>query len=256
MSKLSVVIITFNEEKNILRCLDSVRDIADEVVVIDSNSTDKTIQLCEQQGCRVFTRKFDFHAKQKQYAVNQATYDWIFSIDADEILSDELKIEIGSLFEKVKLPETDVQPENSGYIIPRRLFYMGHRMMMSGADKTIRLFDRRKARFALVPIHEYVKVDGPVGSLKGKIIHYSYRDIAHHIETINSYTSYAAEGYKKANKSFSKFWVFLKFPVTFFIHYIIRGGILDGYPGFMWSFFAAFHTSVKIAKTIEMVDKS
>jgi glycosyltransferase involved in cell wall biosynthesis len=256
MNKLSVVIIAFNEEKNILKCLNSVRDIADEIVVIDSGSTDYTVQVCEEQGCRVFHREFDLHASQKQYAVNQAKYDWIFSIDADETISDKLKSEIKSLFPGEKIPETNVQPVKSGYIIPIRLFYLGHRMKMSGRSKTIRLFDRRKGGFPQVPIHEYVKVEGPAGNLKGEIIHHSYHDITNHIQKINSYTSFAAEGYRKANKSYSKFWVLLKFPVTFFIHYIIRGGILDGYPGFMWAFFAAFYTSVKIAKTIEMTDQS
>jgi len=256
MNKLSVVIITFNEEKNILKCLNSVRDIADEVVVIDSGSTDNTIHICEEQGCRVIYRAFDLHAKQKQYAVNQAKNDWIFSIDADETISDELKSEIKSLFREENFPETNVQPVKSGYIIPIRLFYFGHRMKMSGRAKTMRLFDRRKGGFVHVPIHEYVKVEGSAGSLKGEIIHHSYRDIAHHIQKINAYTSYAAEGNRKTNKSFSKFWVFFKFPVTFFIHYFIRGGILDGYPGFMWAFFAAFYNSVKIAKTIEMADQS
>lgn len=256
MNKLSVVIITFNEEQNILKCLNSVRDLADEVVVIDSGSTDNTVQICEQQGCRVFYREFDLFANQKQYAIDQAKYDWILSIDADETISNELNRKIKSLFLDEKIPETNVQPINSGYIIPIRLYYMGHRMKMSGETKAIRLFDRRKGSFPQVPIHEYVKVEGSVGTLKEEIIHHSYRDIAHHIQKINAYTSYAAEGNKKANKSFSKFWVFFKFPVTFFIHYFIRGGILDGYPGFIWAFFAAFYTSVKIAKTIEMVDQS
>ena len=256
MNKLSVVIITLNEENNILKCLNSVRDIADEFVVVDSGSTDNTIHICEEQGCRVFSREFDLFANQKQYAVNQAKYDWILSIDADETISDDLKFEIKALFGKEKVSETDVQPVNSGYIIPIRLYYLGHRMKMSGRAKTIRLFDRRKGSFAQVPIHEYVKVEGSVGDLKGEIIHHSYCDIAHHIRKINAYTSYAAEGNRKANKSFSKFWVFFKFPVTFFIHYFIRGGILDGYPGFMWAFFAAVYTSVKIAKTIEMADQS
>ena len=127
---------------------------------------------------------------------------------------------------------------------------------MSGRAKTIRLFDKRKAGFACVPVHEYVKVEGLVGKLKGEIFHHSYRDIGHHLEKMNIYTTFAAKGNRKKNKSYPKFWVFFKFPVTFFIHYFIRGGILDGYPGFMWAFFAAFYTSVKIAKTIEMADQS
>jgi glycosyltransferase involved in cell wall biosynthesis len=256
MNKLSVVIITFNEEKRILKCLDSVSDIADEIVVIDSGSTDNTFQLCEEQGCRVIYREFDIYYRQKQYAVDHARNDWVFSLDADEIISERLKSELKTFFPKDKSTEGDIQPPFPGYIIPIRLFYLGHRMKFSGAARTIRLFNRKKGRFAKVPVHEYVTVDGTPGKMKGEIIHASYRDIGHHVQKLNTYTTIAAEQAAKANKSYSKFWVFLKFPVTFFIHYIIRRGILDGYPGFMWAFFAAVHTSVKIAKTIEIAERS
>jgi glycosyltransferase involved in cell wall biosynthesis len=255
MNKLSVVIIAFNEEDKILKCLTSVQGIADEILVIDSGSTDNTVQICEDQGCRVLYRAFDFHAKQKQYAVSQAKNDWVFSIDADEIISDKMRTHILSLLGKDSLTETPVQPANSGYTAPIRLYYLGRRMKMSGRAHTIRLFNRKKGGFVQVPVHEYVSVEGTAGRLKGEILHFSYRDLRHHLEKMNAYTSYAAAGYRKANKSYPKIWVILKFPVTFFIHYIIRGGIVDGYRGFMWAFFAGLNNLVKIAKTIEMTDQ-
>jgi hypothetical protein len=100
-----------------------------------------------------------------------------------------------------------------------------------------------------------VDVNGPVGMLKGKIIHYSYRDLSHHIQKTNTYTTQAAEGYIARGRRFSKAWVAFKFPVSFFVFYIIKLGILEGYPGFLWSFFAAFYGSMKVAKTIEMQEK-
>jgi hypothetical protein len=103
-----------------------------------------------------------------------------------------------------------------------------------------------------VPVHESINITGIPGRLKGKIIHYSYRDMSHHLEKINYYTSLAAVGNKKQGKRFHCFFVAFKFPVTFFIYYFLRLGIIDGYPGFMWSFLAAFYTSVKTAKTIEL----
>src|ERR1035438_9544619 len=183
MNKLSVVIITFNEEKNILTCLNSVREIADEIIVVDSGSTDNTVQICEQQGCRVLHRDFDVFSMQKQFAVDQAMNDWILSIDADETITEKLGRKIRVLLGKDTLKGSDDQPGNSGYIIPIRLYYLGHRMKMSGGSKTLRLFDRRKGGFQLVPVHEYVKVLGSTGTLREEMIHHSYRDIAHHIRS-------------------------------------------------------------------------
>ncbi len=256
MERLSVVIITFNEERNIAQCLDSVKDIADEVVVVDAGSTDDTVRICEANGCRVFSRKFTFHADQKQFAVNQAKNDWVFSIDADEMVSEELDSEIKSVLAGEDPSETANRPDLSGYFIPIRLYYLGRKMKRSGKSRAVRLFDRRKGSFVMLPVHEYVKVNGTERRLKGELIHHSYHDIEHHLAKINAYTSSAAKGNAEKKKSYPKAWIMLKFPVTFFIHYVIRGGFLDGYPGFMWAFLAAFYTSVRIAKTIEMAEKA
>jgi hypothetical protein len=124
-----------------------------------------------------------------------------------------------------------------------------------GNEVHLRLFNRINGRFTNVPVHEGVEVQGPVGILKGRIIHYSYRDISHHLEKINLYTSQAAEGYRKSGKSFSKLWVALKFPSSFISFYFIKLGLLDGYPGFIWSFLAAVYSTLKVAKTIEINQK-
>jgi len=247
MQHLSVVIITHNEEENIPHCIHSVKDLADEILVVDSFSTDRTVEICNSSGCKVISHPFEGYGQQKQFGVDQAANSWILSLDADEVVTDELKQEIRTLLQQEPVP-------HGGYQIPFSLFYMGRILRYSGTGNEfhLRLFDRTKGRFTVVKVHEGVEVNGPVGSLKGKIIHYSYRDLFHHLQKINTYTTQAAEGYTAQGRKFSKAWVAFKFPVSFFVFYIIKLGILDGYPGFLWSFFAALYGSVKVAKTIEM----
>jgi glycosyltransferase involved in cell wall biosynthesis len=250
MPELSVVIITYNEEQNIARCLDSVKAFADEIVVVDSCSTDRTAEICRSYGCRFMIREFKGYADQKQFAVDQAANDWVFLIDADEFVSEKLGIEIQNLFRNDKL-------SFSGYRIPRSLFYMGKTLKYSGVGKEtlLRLFNRKKGGLTKDPVHEGIKVTGNTGTLKGNLIHYSYNSISQHIYKTNLYTSLNAEGYQKSGKTFSKCRVVIKFPLNFIVFYIIRGGILDGYAGFMWSFMAAFSGSIKIAKAIELQKK-
>jgi glycosyltransferase involved in cell wall biosynthesis len=247
MAGLSVVIITYQEEENIARCLDSVKNLADEIVVVDSNSTDRTVEICRSLGCRIFSHAFEGYGKQKQFAVDQAANDWVLSLDADEVVSKELHTEIRNLMNIENNPV-------AGYRIPRSFFYMG-RILKHTKEDHLRLFNRKKGHFTLVPVHEEIIAEGTILKLKEKLIHYSYRDISHHLQKIDSYTSHAAMKYAQENKRFPKVWVALKFPVSFFVFYFIRLGFLDGYPGFIWSFFAAFYGSLKVAKTIETESK-
>jgi glycosyltransferase involved in cell wall biosynthesis len=247
MRKLSVVIITYNEEGNILRCINSVKDLADEILIVDSFSTDQTVEICNSLGCKVFLHQFEGYGQQKQFGVDQAMNNWILSLDADEKVTSELRQEIKDLLQKEVIP-------HGGYYIPFTFCYMGRVLKHVGVGN-LRLFDRTRGRFRIVAVHESVDVNGSIGKLKEKVIHYSYRDISHHLQKINTYTTQAAEGYTAQGRKFSKIWVFLKFPINFFIFYFIRLGIINGYPGFLWSFFAAFYGSLKVAKTIEMQEK-
>jgi glycosyltransferase involved in cell wall biosynthesis len=246
MIRLSVVIITKNEAYNMRRCLDSVRNIANEVIVVDSGSQDGTIAICKEYGCTVIHRDFDGYSNQKQFAVDQASNDWVLSVDADEEITPELGSEIQTLLDQDIIPE-------AGFFIPRLFHYMGRVMKHGGAGSQfyMRLYNRHHGRFTKVPVHEVIEVDGPTGYLSGTMIHYSYRDIAHHIEKINTYSTLAAEGYIRKGRRFSTWWVALKFPVTFITCYFIKGGFRDGYPGFMWAWLAAVTASLKIAKTLE-----
>lgn len=254
MPRISAVIITLNEEKNILRTLESIKPVADEIVVVDSMSADGTAAICRAFGCRVFQREFDGYGSQKQFAADIAANDWILSVDADEVLSEPLQREIISLSGG---GETPAPVSISGYHIPRSLCYMGRILRHGGAggEKLLRLFDRRKGGFTRAAVHEEVIVAGATGSLKGALVHYSYRDIAHHIEKLNTYTSLAAVDYAGKGKHFSKLWPGLKFPISFFTFYILKGGFLDGYPGFMWSFMAGVYGTLKVAKAIELSHK-
>lgn len=247
MKKISANIITRNEEKNILRCVDSVKPFADEIIIVDSMSEDKTAAICRSLGCTVLTRQFDDYGHQKQFCTDMSSNDWILSIDADEVVTPGLAEEI---LKWKNAGENDV----CGYEIPFTLSFMGQMLQHSGVggESHLRLFNRKKGKFTKVPIHERIEITGNIGKFKNRIIHYSYRDITHHLEKINRYTSQAATGYKTQGKKYSKIWAAFKFPVTFFIFYIIKGGILDGWPGFMWSFMASVYTVVKMAKTIEL----
>ncbi len=247
MTDISVIIIAFNEEQNIHRCIDSIKELASEIVVIDSMSTDRTAEICRSLGCRVIPREFDGYGTQKQFAVDQASYDWIFSIDADEVATPELQEEIRSLFSQLSIDEV-------GFEICFSLVYLGRRLKHGGAgsDFHLRLFNRNFGGFTKVKVHEGIEVAGKIRRLHGEVLHYSYRDLTHHLGKINYYTSRAAEGYIHEGKRFSKTWMILKFPISFLQFYFCKAGILDGYPGFIWSLLAALYASLKIAKSIEL----
>jgi len=250
MPPISAVIITKNEEDKIRGCLDSLRSIASEILVVDSISSDQTVKICREYGCRVFSREFDGYGSQKQFAADHALNNWVLSVDADEILTSELQKELQIFSASNDLP-------CDAYMVPFSLVYLGKILKHSGVGKEmhLRLFNRQKAKFTTSPVHEGVITSGNTGRLRNRILHYSYRDISHHLEKINAYTSRAADGLIMKGRKYSRLEVIFKFPLSFFTNYIIKGGMLDGYPGFIWSCLAAFYAMLKIAKTIELQKK-
>lgn len=247
MADISVVIIAFNEEQNIRRCIESIRALASEIIVVDSMSTDGTAEICRSLGCRVIPREFDGYGTQKQFAVDQATHDWILSVDADEVVTPGLQAEIREIFNQTTVAE-------SGFELCFSLVYLGKKLKHGGAgsDFHLRLFNRNFGGFTKVKVHEGIIVSGKIRRLHGEVLHYSYLNLAHHLEKINYYTSRAAEGYKQRGKHYPKIWVILKFPISFLQFYCCKAGFLDGYPGFMWSLLGAFYATLKIAKSIEL----
>jgi len=247
MPPISAVIITKNEEDKIRLCLDSLKSFAAEIVVVDSGSTDHTAGISSEFGCRVFHREFDGYGSQKQFAVDQASNDWVISVDADEVLTAELQKELEVMTAAMEFPF-------DAYFIPFSLVYMGRILKHSGVGHEVhlRLFNRKKGRFTTSAVHEGIVCDGSTGKLRNRILHYSYRNISHHLEKINIYTSQAAEALVRRGKRYSFFAAAFKFPLSFLTYYILKGGILDGYPGFVWSYLAAFYATMKIAKTAEL----
>ena len=187
-SRLSVAIITQNEETNLGECLDSV-SFADEIVIVDSGSRDKSCQIAKQYSDKVFLRAMKGFGEQKQYAVDQATGDWILSLDADERVSQELRDSLISLL-RTDAKEIPFQ----GYKIYRRNIYLGRPILHCGwYIPILRLFRKSSGRFNNKLVHEEIIVDGPVGHLKGDILHVPYRDIFHHLEKMHLYASLDAQ---------------------------------------------------------------
>ena len=248
--KISAVIITFNEEANIRRCLHSLRDIADEIVVVDSFSTDRTESICSEFGVRFIKNPFVGHIEQKNFAMDQAAHDLVLSLDADEELSAELQQSIALV--KANLSIKD-RPEPDGYAFNRLNFYCG-KFIRHGVwypDRKIRLWNRRKGRWGGENPHDTVMMakDSHVAKLRGDLLHYSYHTLADHVAQMNKFSDIAArEAFKKGKKT--RLLIHLVFyPVyTFIKSYFLRLGLLDGYPGFLVASQAAYYRFLKYSK--------
>jgi glycosyltransferase involved in cell wall biosynthesis len=243
MPKLSVVIITYNEERNIGRCLESVKDIADEIVVVDSFSTDKTKSICESYGVRFIGHAFEGHIKQKNFAAGQASYPHQLSLDADEALSDELKAAI----KKVKN-----NWQYDGYRMNRLSNYCGKWIRHSGwyPDTKLRLYDSRKGRWSGMDPHDRFELDkgSSEGKLDGDILHYTYYTIREHVLQADKFSSIAAQELVNKGKN-PRFYKALINPVAKFIrNYFLHLGFLDGYYGFIICQITANETFLKYIK--------
>jgi glycosyltransferase involved in cell wall biosynthesis len=242
--RLSVAVITKNEAQNIARCLESV-PFADEIVVIDCGSTDETVAIARRFTDRVIQHEWEGHVRQKQFAVDSAANDWILSLDADEEVSAPLRALIKNL--------QRAEPNADAFTVRRRTFYLGRWINHSGwyPDTRIRLFDRRKARWGGLDPHDEVIGEGRVSALAGDLHHYSYRDLAHHLRQIDSYTTIMAEGYyqkgRRARLTDLLFRPAFKFVKAFFL----QAGFLDGVRGLIISTLAAYYVFVKYAKLWE-----
>jgi (heptosyl)LPS beta-1,4-glucosyltransferase len=248
--KISATIITFNEEKNIAKAIRSV-SWADEVIVVDSNSTDKTVEIAENLGAKVIIKSWLGFAKQKQFAVNQASNDWVISLDADEIVSTELSNEILKLFTDKNLA--------AAYRIPRLSFYMNRPIRHSGwyPDSQIRFFDRNQAKWKDVLIHESIEVDGQIDNLRCDIHHYSVENASHHHKMIGErYAPLSAQQMFMNGRKTSVLKVKTIGLITFLQVYFLKLGFLDGFPGFCIARFAAHHAFLKHLLLWEMQQKA
>jgi len=247
MTPISVVILTLNEEKNIQRCLDSVLDTGDDILVVDSYSTDKTKMICSRYPVRFIEHQFDGYIEQKNWAITQARYPHVLSLDADEALSDRLKLSI---------KEVKKNWEYDGYFFNRLTSYCGKWIRHTGwyPDRKLRLWDSRKGRWEGINPHDrYVMGKGSTQHhLKGDLLHFSYHSIDEHISQINNFSTIGAHAAIKKGKRSNLCKVILK-PVWKFIrHYIMKLGFLDGYYGFVISVISSHYSFLKYVKMKEL----
>jgi glycosyltransferase involved in cell wall biosynthesis len=243
MPKISVVIITLNEEKNIGRCLDSVKDIADEIIVVDSFSTDNTEMIAIEKGVTFVKHEFKDYVDQHEFADRQATHDYILALDADEEISDDLKKSVLNVKKYWK---------NDGYSMNRMTNYCGKWIKHSGwyPDIKLRLYDRRKGKWMGKKIHEHFNlIEGCTkGHLTGDILHYSYYSISQHVNQANRFTDVTAMvAFEHGIKS--NFIKILFNPVFKFIrNYFFHFGFMDGYYGLIICRISAHATFLKYIK--------
>jgi glycosyltransferase involved in cell wall biosynthesis len=243
--KLSVTVITRNEAADIGDALASVA-WADEIVVVDSQSTDDTVAMARRYTDRVVVREWPGYVAQKNYAAAIARHDWILSLDADERVTPALAHEIRS--------QLSADPKYAAFRIPRVTWHLGRWMRTTDwyPDYQTRLYDKRAAEWTGKYVHEAVTVRGPIGQLGGELQHYAYRDIADHLETIDRYTTYAARQMQEAGRRAGVFDVLVHPPLAFLRNYVLRGGIRDGVPGFVISALNGYYVLLKFAKLWEL----
>ncbi|MEO5592929.1 MAG: glycosyltransferase family 2 protein [Chitinophagaceae bacterium] len=248
MNLISAVIITYNEEKNIARCLDSIRMVADEIIVLDGYSSDRTVEIARSKGANVKQGYFLGYIQQKNSAISLASNDYILSLDADEALDENL---VNCILDEKKNFAADA------YYMSRCTNYCG-KFIRRGTwypDKKIRLFDRRVAAWGGTNLHEKIdfhRESRRIGYLKGDILHYSFPTIQTHLEKNDKYSSIAAQTLYSKGKKSSWFKILIN-PFWAFIHgFIIRLGFLDGFHGFVISINTAHATFLKYTKLYEL----
>lgn len=244
-NKLSVAIITFNEQKNIARCIESVKEIADDIAVIDSYSTDKTAEIATELGARVILNKFPGHIEQKNFAITQAKYPFILSLDADEAIDNTFKQEIIAIKKQEKIA--------SAYNTNRFNNYCGQ-WIKYGAwknDWKLRLWDSRKGQWGGMNPHDKFVLNNAIDeviTLKGKILHWSYYSVAEHNQRAVKYADIAAIAYQKQGKKSSLFKIYLAPTFRFMRDYFFKLGVLDGWYGFVIARITAKEVYLKYKK--------
>ncbi len=241
---ISVAIITKNEEKNIEDALKSVKDF-DDLVVVDSFSSDKTVEICKKYTERVFQNEWPGYSKQKQHAVNYCQNEWVFILDADERITPDLKSEIA---EKIKTTSFN------GFYIPRKNFFLNKWIKHSGwwPDYTLRLFRKDFGHLEQREVHEKVVIKGHVGFMEKPIEHYTYRTISSYIEKMKNYSTLSAKEISKKKTAPLPILILIN-PIFVFIKmFFIRQGFRDGMHGFILSILYSFYTFLKYVKVWEM----
>jgi glycosyltransferase involved in cell wall biosynthesis len=245
-ASLAVCVITLNEEDRIGDCLDSV-SFADEVLVVDSGSTDRTVALAREKGARVLVRDWPGYAAQKNFAQGEVGADWVLSVDADERVTPELAAEIRALLAAA--------PQGlAGASLPRRTWYLGRWIRHGGwyPDRKVRLVRRGRGRWEGEHVHERLIAEGAVRELRGDLLHYTYRNIADHLRTIDRFTTEAARGMMAHGARGAVAGMLVAPPLKFLRMYLLRGGFLDGSPGLICAVLGGYYVFLKHAKLWEL----
>ena len=245
-ASLAVCVITRDVEDRIGDCLAAVA-FADEILVVDSGSTDHTVAIARERGARVIERDWPGYAAQKNFALEQVAADWVLSIDADERCTPELAHEIRGLL-------ADAPGGLAAASVPRRTWYLGRWIRHGGwyPDRKVRLVRRGAGRWEGGDVHERLVADGAVRALCGDLLHYTYRDIADHLRTIDRFTTAAARGRAARGGSGAVVGMLVNPPLKFLKMYLLRAGFLDGLPGFVLAVLGSYYVFLKYAKRWEL----
>jgi len=247
MLNLSVVVLAKNEERNITACLDSARGWADEIIIVDDESTDRTIDIAKKYTDRIIRRKMDIEGRHRNFAYAQAKNLWVLSLDADERLTPELREEIKNVLER--------NPRENGFTIPRRNYIGGYWVKCGGwyPSPQLKLFRKDKFRYEEAGVHPRAFMDDPCGHLKSDLIHYSYRNLEDFLNKLNNQTTREAEKWFQQDKPM-RLGRFLWRSLDRFIRtYIGRKGYKDGFLGFVIAYYAGLYQFISYLKYRELV---
>lgn len=256
INMFSVVLATHNEEKNLTKCLESIKDLANEIIVVDGESTDQTCQIAKSLGAKVFqtTNKKNFHIN-KQMAMDKATGDLILQLDADELVDEELKVFIKKLLRSLEKKE---KLEAVAWWIKRKNFFCGRWLSKGGQypDPVIRLYLKNKAHLPAKDVHEQMQVDGQTATAEGHLLHYSNPTFNDYWRKFQTYTSFKAqqlfdEGLVINPLTFLDH-IIIKTVKTFFLLYLRHKGFVDSWQGLAFAFFSALHHPVAYIKLLKI----
>jgi glycosyltransferase involved in cell wall biosynthesis len=245
--KVSACVIALNEEAHIEACLRTL-SFCDEIVLVDSHSKDRTREIAAALGARVIEHDWEGHIGQKNFAVDQAKNDWVLCVDADERVTPELAAAVARVAEG--------EPDREGYLVGRRNIYLGQWIRHGGwyPDAKVRLFDRRRARWGGTNPHDHVIVQGRTGNLHADLLHYSYRDLSHHLtKSIDFFSTVSAKEKLARGQRFVTVQMLFGPPIKFLKMFVFRGGFLDGWRGFIVAVLGSFFVFLKYAKLWELV---
>lgn len=246
--KISLVMIAKNEEKNIAKSLESVKGLVSEIVVVDSGSTDNTNKIAQSFGAKIFKRPFDNFSAQKNYALSLAMNEWVLHLDADEVLSEQLKEEIKNTIESTQY---------DGFMLTRENFFLGRKMRYSGIAKEdrLRLAKKSLSRYVGGIIHEELNVSGKIGKLKNVFYHYTCPNLDGYFNKFEQYTTFGALKMADKNKKAKIVDIVFRPPMEFIKRYVLKLGFLDGLEGFVWAVLGSYYSFTKYIKLYLLKNK-